>query len=504
MNTVQKIRDKVFSYIEKHHILESGDSIVAGISGGADSVCLLLLLQEYRKLVPIELAVVHLNHGIREDAAEDARFVEKLCLREGIPFFLREEDVEAYAVREKCSPEDAGRRLRYRAFEEVAAKLNANKIAVAHNCDDRAETMLFHLFRGSGLKGLRGILPVRDQVIRPILCLERREIEAFLEACGESWCTDSTNGEDDYARNRIRHHILPYAEREICAGTVAHMCKTADLLAETEEYLAQETWEALQSCCKETVLAGTDLSACMKQELAERSVPEGGREQAKECELGRAESRIRLDVAEFRKYHPVLQKRMLLLVAEQLSPTGKDIEAVHISGIMDLFFTEGNREVNLPMGVVARRQYGSVILEKRTLQEGITDFVLPEIEMIDFFVENGQEVPKNQYTKWFDYDKMKKPPMLRFRQTGDFLTIADGAGGMLHKSLKDYMITEKIPREYRDKIPVLAEDNHVIWLIGYRISEYYKVDRNTKRVLQVKILEESPDGETEEKNVRTY
>ena len=121
MNTVQKIRDKVFSYIEKYHLLESGDSIVAGISGGADSVCLLLLLQEYRKQVPIELAVVHLNHGIREDAAEDARFVEKLCLREGIPFFLRKENAEAYAAREKCSPEDAGRRLRYRALEEVAA-----------------------------------------------------------------------------------------------------------------------------------------------------------------------------------------------------------------------------------------------------------------------------------------------------------------------------------------------------------------------------------------------
>ncbi|MGN0168071.1 MAG: tRNA lysidine(34) synthetase TilS [Acetatifactor sp.] len=476
MNTGKKTEEKVFSYIEEHGILQMGDRVVAGVSGGADSVCLLLVLQEYRKQTPIELAVVHVNHGIRSDAGKDAAFVEELCRRENIPFYLRTEDVKKYAFEEKCSEEDAGRRLRYRAFEEAAADFGANKIAVAHNSNDRAETMLFHLFRGSGLKGLRGILPVRDNVIRPILCLERQEIEEYLREREICWCTDSTNAGDDYARNRIRHHILSYAEQEIFPGTVEHMGRTADLMAETENYLEEQTTEALERCIFSR----------------EKGTPGEG--------LVRAE----LDVERFLDCHPVIEKRMLLALAEELSPTGKDIEAVHIRDVLTLFTREGNRSISLPMGITAYRQYGKVVLEKGTRRQQEKAPVVPEMEFSDFFMEKGKEVPRNQYTKWFDYDKMKEPPVIRFRQTGDFLTVADGNGQMIHKSLKDYMITEKIPREMRDRIPVLAEGSHVLWLIGYRISEYYKVDRNTKRVLQVKLKRDCADMETEEKDGRTH
>ena len=157
-------------------MLQPGDRVVAGISGGADSVCLLFLLLAYAKKVPITLAVVHINHGIRSEAGEDASFVENLCRRLEIPFYLRKVDVRALAAKQKCSEEDAGRRARYEAFSQVAEELSANKIAVAHNANDCSETMLFHLFRGTGVRGLAGILPVRGKIIRPLLCLERKEV----------------------------------------------------------------------------------------------------------------------------------------------------------------------------------------------------------------------------------------------------------------------------------------------------------------------------------------
>lgn len=189
------------------------------------------------------------------------------------------------ARRGKYSEEDAGRRLRYQSFEDAAAAFGANKIAVAHNENDRAETMLFHLFRGSGLRGLRGILPVRGNIIRPILCLERGEIEAYLTENGKEWCTDATNAEDDYARNRIRHHILPYAEEEIFPGAIRHMGRTADILAETEEYLEEQTAEALGEVL---------------------------------CSRKEAEWVFLAD--EMKKKHPVIQKRLLLKAAEAFRP----------------------------------------------------------------------------------------------------------------------------------------------------------------------------------------
>lgn len=458
------------------------DHVVLGVSGGADSVCLLFVLLEYAKKVPLKLSVVHVNHGIRSDAAQDAGYVEELCREQGIPFYLTEADVKGLAEREKCSQEDAGRRLRYAVFRRIAGEKGANKIAVAHNSNDRAETMLFHLFRGSGLKGLCGIRPVRQEVIRPILCLEREEIEEYLTERQILWRTDSTNGSDDYARNRIRHHVLPYAEKELVQGCVGHMAQTADLLTEVEDYMRQETRKAREVCVEES------------------------------------RGRLQISVELFRELHPALQKRLLHLLAEELSPTGKDILAVHIGEILSLFEGTGSRRVDLPMGMYAARSYTRVCLGRHSeAMRPPLEYVLPEelpegetvrIELaergrLEFTVFSGrqyEEVPRNQYTKWFDYDKIEKSICVRYRETGDFLSISDGRGGTIHKSLKDYLITEKIPREDREEIPLLTEGNHVLWVIGRRISEYYKVDMNTQRILQVQLKEGCPDSKTEDEN----
>ncbi len=518
----EKTEKKVFSYIEEHGMIAYDDRIVAGVSGGADSLCLLFLLLEYAKRIPFTLVVVHVDHGIRPDAGEDARYVEELCAGEGVPFSLRKADVHRLAREEKCSEEDAGRRVRYKAFHETAQEMGGAKIAVAHNSNDNAETMLFHLFRGSGLKGLCGIAPVRDNIIRPILCLERSEAEAYLQELGIAWRTDSTNSGDDYSRNRIRHHILPYAEEEIFSGTVAHMRRTAEVLKETEDYLAIQTQEALAHCLVR---------------VPEAAVPPGQQEQGRSFrnEPGNRDIWDReepcssaLDVEAFRGLHPALRKRVLHILIKQLSPTGKDIHQVHIQNVLSLFLQEGNRSIALPFGITARRQYGMVVLERgvhiRIWQGESVEVRLPEVDSEDFsvydlenmgkleftafFKEKFMEVPKNRYTKWFDYDKIEEPLALRSRCTGDYLTIADDSGNAVHKSLKNYMVTEKIPRHLRDEVPLLVLGNHVLWLIGWRISEHFKVDGKTKRILQVKLSREKNKGcgssETEEKNVRTH
>ncbi|MCM1025082.1 MAG: tRNA lysidine(34) synthetase TilS [Roseburia sp.] len=485
MKERQKTEERFFSFLEENEMVNSGDRIVLGISGGADSVCLLFLLLEYRKKKDFDLIAVYVNHGLRgAAAAEDGAFVEELCREREIPFRLAAGDVRALAARERCSEEDAGRRFRYGIFREICREERGTRIAVAHNANDRAETVLLHLFRGSGLRGLRGIEPVQGDIIRPLLCLEREEIEEYLRERGISWRTDETNAEDAYVRNRIRHHILPYAEREISPGAVARLCKTADILSEAEDYFREQTAAARKRC----VAGETDGGEKSAGE------PDGGEKSA-----GREE----IEVAAFLELHPAIRKRVLLELLEELSPTGKDISAVHVESVFALFEKEGNRSVSLPFGICCSRRYERVVFSRSGEEEGEAA-LLPELEKSEIIITNRKEVPKKQYTKWFDYDKIKESPTLRFREQGDYLTISDGKGGCRHKSLQDYLVTEKIPRELRDRIPVLAEGNHVIWLVGYRISEYYKVDGNTKRVLQVKLKGSCEDSETEEKDGGAY
>ncbi len=541
MKIREKTEKKVFTYLEEYHMIAPGEKIVAGVSGGADSVCLLFLLLSYREKVPFSLTVVHVNHGIRSEAEEDARYVEALCGERGIPFLLTAANVHRRALEEKCSEEDAGRRIRYEAFRQAAETLGGAKIAVAHNSNDNAETMLFHLFRGTGIKGLSGIAPVRGDgegtvIIRPILCLQREEIESYLEERGIEWCKDCTNNGDDYRRNRIRHHVLPYAEQEIAEGAVAHMVQAAELLRETESFLEQQTREALHAC----VEAEGEIS----ERQAEKAEPEE-REGRKAVEKGAGNGKLSeeregsvyrytVDTETFLQFHSALQKRMLYELLRRLSPQGKDISSRHISDTLDLFLKSGHRRISLPFGIMAWRQYGKVMLEKAEDayredldSEALEKHMLPakkvllteeiftrpavydlgELGKMEFqgaFAKKEQEVPGNRYTKWFDYDKIEKSLVIRSRMQGDFLTIADGKGNMIHKSLKKYMVTEKIPQQLREEIPVLAAGKHILWLVGRRISEYFKVDGNTKRILQVKLCRGCEERETEEENVGTH
>ena len=221
--TGEAVKQRVREYMRSWEMTEPGDGILAGVSGGADSVCLLFLLDELKAELGIRLAAFHLNHGLRgAEADRDEAYVKEICGRLGVPLAVAHENVAEYAASRGISGEEAGRILRYEHMKEAAERFSCQKTATAHHRDDSAETVLFNMFRGSGLKGLSGIRPVRGEVIRPLLCLSRAEIAGYLEERGIPWCEDSTNGENVYTRNRIRNQLLPWVKENINARAPAY------------------------------------------------------------------------------------------------------------------------------------------------------------------------------------------------------------------------------------------------------------------------------------------
>lgn len=463
----QRIFLKVKAYIERYQMLVPGDTVLVGVSGGADSVCLLLLLNKIAEMIPLKILVVHVNHGIRKQAMEDAAYVEQLCHEQNIPFYLVEEDVKAYAKKEKLSEEEAGRKIRYDAFHRILKQQGPGKIAVAHNAGDRVETMLFHLFRGTGLSGASGIKPIVNNIIRPILCLSREEIEEYLKEKQVSFCIDHTNFEDTYTRNRIRNHLLPFAEKEICHGAVAHMWEAADIFLETEEYINKQAIKVYEE-------------SIMKEEcISERG------------------TKIVLNVNILLKQDSFLQKQVILRCLEKLTKGRKDITSVHIDGIKNLLEKQGSKQISLPYGLIAAKEYERLILfeneeedisENEPIPISIPEMVyVPGIGKVEFSIHSYEKtdiIPEKSYTKWFDYDRITGSLVFRTRETGDYLTINKE---LSQKSLKNYMIGEKIPKKQRGNLYILADGNHILWIPGYRISQYYKITENTKRILKVQI-----------------
>ena len=527
------LENKVLTYCERYGMLKAGDCVVVGVSGGADSVCLLFLLCAFRAKIPFSMRVVHVHHGIRPEAGQDAAYVGTLCKELGLPFLQVNADVPELARREGLSLEEAGRKVRYQAFFDAASDWQRTaavesaeiggriRIALAHHMGDRAETLLFHLFRGSGLRGLGSIQPLRKaqegyEIIRPLLCLERAQIEDYLDRKGISYCQDNTNFEDEYARNRLRHHILPYAEKEICRGAVRHLNEAAELLSETEEYMELQTIDAYRNCVTESVgrsnagsgaeiVGRPDAGSSGRSDTGLGAEIAGRPDAGSETESGSADREIRIQVEEFRKLHPLMQKRILVRALCEMSPGRKDIGAVHVRAVLDLFQGASGRSINLPFGISAGREYGEVWIkrcipnpEKGVLsEEEIPLEALSHGEDLScqwggnlfefrvFDLKKSEIIPENTYTKWFDYDKIKSALFLRSRKSGDYFMLRGAGKERIRKTIKDYFITEKIPRDKREQLPLLAEGDHVLWIAGYRISEAYKVSPETKRILQV-------------------
>ncbi|MGN0383353.1 MAG: tRNA lysidine(34) synthetase TilS [Eubacterium sp.] len=453
--------NKVLTYVQQNNMLKPEDSVIAGISGGADSVCLLMVLSRMSKEIGFALMAVHVNHHMRgADADGDQSFVEQLCRNMDIPFTACDIYPLEMAKEHGYSIEEAGRIGRYAEFDRIMRETGANKIAVAHNKDDNAETIMLNLFRGSGIKGLSGMQPVREKLVRPLLCVTRAEIEIYLENLKQNYRTDMTNLEDEYTRNKVRHNILAYANEYINSQASANIVSAAASLNEIEDYLSQITEEKF----KKLVISQDKNHITFDKEIVKENI--------------------------------VIKKRLVRKAVLLLAGRLKDICQSHIEAVVDLMDNFTGKQVDLPYGLVAEKLYDGIRIAERGERTVIDDFLM-EIRLdtsgsydvpggsIKVSIENIKdfkyEISDILYTKEFDCDKIKNGLVIRRRQKGDYIEIASGQT----QKLKSYLINEKVHKDKRSSLLVLADGSHILWVIGYRISNAYKVTPDTKKIIRV-------------------
>ncbi len=470
---------RALDYIKLNKMIEKGDRIVVGVSGGADSVCLLCVLVRVCKELEAELVVVHVNHGIRgAEADRDESFVKELCERLHLEYITYTYRVKDIAREMGLSEEEAGRKVRYDSFLKTCRQKECNKVAIAHNKNDNAETILFHLFRGTGMRGLSGIEAKRVMaeehgevmLIRPLLFAKRAEIEEYLQQEGVNYLTDSTNLTDDYTRNKIRNRVLTYAVSEINSGTIDNIGETAIQLREALNYIEENVRKRFHKL------------------------------------VNFNNSSYRISVKDFEEEDVVIQKGIILRILELLAGKRKDIESKHVETVLSLLNKQVGKCVHLPYAMVAEREYDSLhfLIRGKTVKSSeSSDFeplqiMVPgrinvpgtgkvlETELLSY--KKDISIPKSSCIKWFDYDKIENAVEIRTRREGDFLQV-NAFGG--RKKLKDYFIDQKIPKKLRDSQLLITDGNHVMWIpgLGERISEKYKVEDSTKNILLMKMID---------------
>lgn len=457
--------NKVYRFINDNDLIKSNEHVVIGLSGGADSICLVHLLNNLKSKINFTISCVHIHHGLRgNDADKDVQFVIKFTKQYGIPCEVFYYNIKEVANRMKLSEEEAGRLIRYKKMNKVLKKYNNAKIAVAHHKNDQAETVLFNLFRGTGLKGLLGMQPIRNNIIRPLLCLTRLEIETYLQKNNITYRDDYTNYETHFSRNKIRLKIIPYIKKEINAKIIENINRTAQILTIEEDFLRQ-------------------YSKKIYNKIAVYN-----------------ESQIIISINQLLNLHQAIKVRIIRMAITNLIKHVNNIEQQHIELICKLMNKPVGKHINLPNNIKVTKDYESLKFEVESIKitkklfrniiiKPNETYEIPELNktlITEIFELEEVIIPKKIYTKWFDYDKIKSTLILRTRQIGDYFAINGIAG---NKKLKDYYIDEKIPREDRDYIPLLADGHHILWIIGYRISEAYKITQTTKKVLSITVID---------------
>ncbi len=474
-----QLADKVRSFIRENDIICPDDIIVIGLSGGADSVCLLDILGGLREEYNLTLYAVHVNHGIRGEQADcDEEFSVELCGRYGIEASVYRYDVPSMARERHMTEEEAARYARYEAFERECEKRKATKIATAHNKSDQAETILFRMSRGTGIRGMLGMQAVRDNIIRPLICVTGGEIRDYLSYRGMEYRLDATNDSTEYDRNRIRHNVIPELER-INDNAVGHIADMASQLNSVYDWFRMTVDDAVKGCVRVT------------------------------------EHGMEADVERIRSLHPAIAGELIRDVIARISHSLKDVSAVHIEQTLKLIHMDSGKMVYLPYGIRAYRDYDVIRLtddESPCMPIADAEYAVciselsgngadsvfynvylpdegrlyPQIRITAHTAKyNGMcaDIPKNICTKWFDYGKMGDTLYIRRVRFGDYMIINDGHKKMLTR----YVIDKKIPRQYRDRLLVVADGSRIIWIAGGRSSEEYYLKDDSENVLVMNI-----------------
>ena len=295
------MKNKVIETIKKYGLIQAKDKIVLGVSGGPDSITMLDILRQIQEEFDFEIVVAHINHMIRKEAIQDEEYVKKYCEKNSIEFFVKRIDVMSVANNRKIGTEEAGRFVRYEFFDEILKQTESNKIAIAHNKNDKVETIIMHLLRGSGLSGLKGIEPIRENVIRPLIECERKEIEKYCDENKLEPRIDKTNFENDYTRNKIRNIVIPYIEKELNPNIIETIDRLSEVVKKEDRYLEKVALDVYDKIL-------------IKQELGQ----------------------IMLELKGFNEQDEVIKSRIILYTVKKLFGSSQGIEKIHINDIIKL------------------------------------------------------------------------------------------------------------------------------------------------------------------------
>lgn len=485
---------KVRETIDRWHLLPAGDGVIVGVSGGADSLCLLHLLKRLAPEYGVRLYVGHLDHGIRPESGEDAAFVAALCRDWGLPCTIEHADVPTLARQRRLALEEAARQARYRFLGELALSLGAHTVAVAHHADDQVETVLMHLLRGSGLAGLRGMrpltllgdlrlgeapLPSEIRLIRPLLGVTRQEILTYCQMHSIRYCFDLSNLDMTFYRNRLRHDLLPTLE--------TYNPNIRQVLLRTAEVIA----------------ADYDLLRGVLEEAWARVVRTA------------TEEMILFDLAAFRAQPLALQRSLLREAVHRLRQSLRNINWVHIENAVQVTREgETGAQATLPQGLMLTVGYDALTISTAgyrwvdpnhpqiwaplplsrkgeiPLPESawvVRTAILPREALAEAWAQNPDPL-----AAYFDAEALRGPLFLRPRREGDWL-IPLGLGH--RQKVGNIMTNLKIPRALRGAVPLLISGEEIAWVVGWRQDERFAVRPETRQVLVVRFVRASPQEE---------
>lgn len=470
---MKNILIKVQDTIKHYKMLKDGDTVLIAVSSGPDSVCLLHVLKQLQDEYNLSLHIAHLNHGFRgEEAEEDAKFVQDMGESLGIPVIAEFSDVPAYARERRLSKQEAAREVRYRFFSAAADKTGSDRIALGHTADDQAETFLMRLLRGSGSHGLSGIPPVREKIVRPLIGVFREEIREYLSENDIRYRTDSSNLTPVYLRNKIRLELIPLLAKEYNPNIMDTIIRSLNILRDEDIFLDNYV-----------------------------------RKIFRDMVINESEGVIQFDVQRVNSCDEPVKRRLVRYAVESVKGSeGIALSFQHVEEALCLLNNDKVGEIDFPAGVVAERR-GDIF--SIYLKSAVTstppyaytvsvpgDTIVHEAGMkinvkirTPPFLKEGlpDKTETGRDTAYFDISRFSEPLIIRNRRDGDFFC-PQGMGGK-RKKIKEYFIDLKISRREREKIPVLTSPDGIMWVIGYRGDERFRVTPETEKILEVRAVQ---------------
>jgi len=454
--------------IKDHGMLEETRTLLVAVSGGPDSMALLHALYRLRDSFPVQLIVAHLNHRMRADAATDAQFVAARAQELALPYVSTAIDVPAYRRRHKLSPEDAARRVRYDFLQATAAEHQAQRIALGHTADDQAETVLLRMLRGTGLKGLAGIPPVRGSIVRPLIRVHRQEVLTFLRAHGIPFREDPTNQQREYRRNQVRLDLLPLLQQRYNPRIVEALCSLADLLAADDAALRLAAQQALQV-----------------------------------ARVQGSPAHVELQIDALTTLPPALQGRVLREALGEAAGGLQGFTRKHILAILKLLQGEdGQKWLVLPRGMIVERRYSVLQIHRGFPPASLpVDVPLPipgrrSIATLGITlrseIRTRETLPGPFPTGdqvWLDAARLQGEVRVRTRRAGDRF---QPLGSPYAKKLKRFLIDAKIPHSLRDRLPLIVSPAGIAWVGGVQLAEWARVTPSTREILRLSLIRHPP------------